>query len=227
MKFLSKVSPEFELESDEDLLEYMSWKDDTDTATAAWRVFFERHCDYLYGVCYRAHAQQLGGRDAVLDLAHDVFARAFERAETYRPCGSSDTEDMRKNVRAWLGTIARNLVCDRFRKSRTALGSLFVQNDYPQELSAETRVAESLSDDERICRRALSTLSWKEQLVLRITMYYDNEPGSRRLPSGVAMDLAEQIGTQPETIRQIRRRAFAKLEKALTDAGVGTTVRSA
>jgi RNA polymerase sigma-70 factor (ECF subfamily) len=62
----------------------------------------------IYGLCYRF----LGGREDAEDAVQDVFARAWQRLETYRSEAS---------FRTWLWQIARNLCLNNLRARKSSL----------------------------------------------------------------------------------------------------------
>ena len=65
-------------------------------------------------------------------------------------------------------------------------------------------------------RAAVESLTEREQMVLRVTFQW-YEPGRehQRLPNDVTAELANTLQTTPENLRQIRRRALAKLRAHL------------
>ena len=205
-------------ESDTDLLVYMTLADDDpDTARAAWEAFYRRHVACVYAVSLRAYGRLLGGEPGVCDLVSDTFRRAYEHADKFDPADVTDPEPLRRRVRAWLGWIARSLV-------QTALGG---RRRLPTERLDHDRwqhVAQPQpcvhGDPERIARvrAAILALGEREQLVVRVTLqWYRPEQRYQRLPNAVAADLADTLGTTPENLRQIRRRAMAKIRAVLDE----------
>ena len=109
--------------SDAELLAFMAKRHaDQDQAVSAWGAFYRRHFEYMRFVCNRAYGDQLG--EAVLDLVHDTFVRCYEHAHTFSletgvEENAEDTAPTRRNVRAWLGTIAARLFYTWLKQSKT------------------------------------------------------------------------------------------------------------
>lgn len=196
-------------EKDEDLLVLMSWQTEhPDLARAACGEFYSRHVEYLYARL-RKHRESVG-EHGVEDLVMDAFKRAYEKAHTYSPIKSSDPDAARRNVRAWLGTIASRLLQDQLRRPDSAL-KLVGDWESDEPLASNAAEASGGAEDQLI-GKALATLTLNERRVVDVTMQY-YAPGEKhqRLPSGVAEDLAASLDTSVENLRQLRKRAFDKL----------------
>jgi len=206
-------------ETDADLVVYMAMADDDPHgARAAWAEFYRRHVAYVYAVNLRAYAHLLGGEPGVCDLVSDTFRQAYEHAAKFDPGGVTDPDAMRRRVRAWLGWIARSL-------ARTALRA---RGRLPTRLLDPSQwhpVADTdpppVGPDPRIqrVRDAMALLTEREQIVIRVTFqWYQPDKAHQRLPNDVAADLARTLGTTPENLRQIRRRALGKIQAMLASA---------
>ena len=207
-------------ETDADLLVYMAMaSDDPPVAREAWDVFYRRHVGYLYAVCRRSYARWLGGEAGVGDLVADTFKRAFEHAGTFDAEGVTDADRLRRRVRAWLGRIAQRLMQTALREA----GRLPLRYAEPEnwaELAPEPvdgpggETGESVGPEVAAAREAMALLTEAEQTVLRVTLqWYRPERDHQRLPNDVAEDLARTLGTTPENLRQIRRRALRKVKQ--------------
>jgi RNA polymerase sigma factor (sigma-70 family) len=199
-------------------------------ARAAWEAFYLRHVDYLHAVCLRAYGALLGGEAGAADLAADTFRRAYEKAGTFDPGGIADPDRLRLRTRAWLGRIAQRLAMEVLR-ARARLPAALEEQEW-QQIAREPAAGDRQAPGpgaERIAlvRRAIESLSEREQIVIRVTFQWA-EPGAAhpRLPNRASAELAEAIGTTPENLRQIRRRARRKIEaflRASLPAGAGAT----
>jgi len=198
-------------ESDEDLLVFMSMRgDDPSIADAAFAEFYERHVHYLYGRCRRFTTGILDQAGA-LDLVQDTFIRVYEKAATFDSGGITDSERLRRRTRAWLGRIALNIFRTMLR-GRAGVWEISLDD---QEIAKEPEpVPSSPSANRKLLDEAIDSLSVKEQHVLRTTFQY-YQPGKQhqRLPNDVAEDLAKELGTTSDNIRQIRRRARRKIDQ--------------
>jgi RNA polymerase sigma factor (sigma-70 family) len=191
-------------------------------ARSAQREFYSRHVRYLFAVVLRTcKSFDLETHEAE-DLVQDTFERAFRRAETYQAPESTEADDRRRYTRAWLGKIARNLLLDliRERKESPASDSLDQMAEDIAERPPSSRkprpqsLAEAKNPRLFALQKAMSSLSDREQDILRITaLYYRSEGGHQRLPNDISMELAKRWGTTNDNIRAIRSRALKKLEK--------------
>jgi RNA polymerase sigma factor (sigma-70 family) len=207
--------PDLSAESDDDLLVFITWKnDDPAAACEAWAELYRRHVNYLFGVCYIAFGKTLKSRDRVADLVTDTFKRVYEHADSFKPSGVKDTDAMRKRVRAWLGTIARRLFLDRLPATDNQPAECQLELDHWQniaQLDAPDDCDSPLIAAVKIAFQKV--LTQREQEVLRVTLHwYDPNSDHQRLPNEVAAELAKHLGTTPENLRKIRERALAKLK---------------
>jgi RNA polymerase sigma factor (sigma-70 family) len=205
-------------ESDTGLLALMAKRESDELwAEQAYREFHARHCDYVYGIC-RKVAKELRGEAWVEDTFSDTFTKAYLRADTFKLEPGVTGEAERLRVRGWLGKIAENHL-------RQILSKRLPEHTADESFWAtiEGKIAEksshaqpSNSDYHQRLQRiiaALSTLTDREQHVIRVTFqYYRLGEKFQRLPNDVASDLAAALGTTPENLRKIRERALKKLK---------------
>ena len=205
--------PDLSQETDEDLLVYMTLReDDPLVANEAWAEFYRRHVDYMCERCRGVCRGILGGSGSD-DLAQLTFIRAYERAHTFKSAGIVDPDMLRVRVRAWLGRIAQRLYCDMLR-GRKDSPELAIDKEELEEAPEQAQAAPTTSAYKRLLDEAIDSLSEKKQHVLRITYQY-NQPGKKhqRLPNDVAEELAKTLKTTPDNIRQLRRRALREINQ--------------
>lgn len=207
--------PDLSDETDDDLVVYMTWKqDDPAVACEAWAEFYRRHVGYLFGVCYKAFGKTLKTKDRITDLVTDVFKRVYEHADSFKLSGLTDRDAMRKRVRAWLGTIARRVFLDGLPPENAPPAECQLEQDHWQNIAQPDGVDKPDSELIAVVKNAMQKcLTEREQEVLRVTLHW-YDPGSehQRLPNDVAAELARRLGTTPENLRKIRERAIAKME---------------
>jgi RNA polymerase sigma factor (sigma-70 family) len=208
--------------SDEDLLIHMSLcESEPANARAAWRIFYERHVRYVHGHCYEVLAGRLEGRydrkaiwEMGADLAEDVLIRVYERAETYKLRGSRDPTQMRYQVRGWLGTIAKNIVCDWLTNRGHESGSRFI-DDLPEDTPIDD--PDPPTPLQECVGKLLDALPEKERRVLLASMdFFDTTTGRSRLSTKEASNLAQELGMTTASLRQVRRRALKRLKEEIT-----------
>lgn len=216
---------DFASESDDDLLVYMAWRhEDAEHAAGACSELFKRHRAFLITVVRNAYRDVLG-EEGVEDVVMGTFLRAIEGASTYQPRGAGDPEAARRNVRAWLGQIAKNVAMDVFREPDARIP--LAPADLPDNIPAPLTLPSGQTREEECVRDVLESLPERERCVALVTAQHsDGSAGPQRLPNGVAADLARAFNTTPENIRQIRKRVFAKIKAAVESLPKHQPVRS-
>ncbi|MGW1675191.1 sigma-70 family RNA polymerase sigma factor [Streptomyces sp. NPDC002324] len=145
---------------------------------AAFAELYAAYCDTVYRyVFYR-----VGGKPTAEDLTSEVFARAFQRLETFTWRG--------RDFGAWLVTIARNLVADHFTTARFRLevttGEPLDSNE--PERSSEDMVVEGLRN--KALAEALSRLPHRMRQVTWLWTH--------GVPTA---HIAQRLGISPSTVR--------------------------
>ena len=163
--------------------------------------------DAVYGEHHRAvHAYLLGRTSdpsAAGDLLQETFLRAWRRLDVLDGLAPD-------RQRAWLVTVARNLVTDRFRAraTRGATHEALVREQRPPDPhgpgTAERVVARE--ELERL-RAAIAALPEPQRVVLTMTTVAGM--GSHEI--GAALDLP--AGTVRHRLHQARRRLAAQLDR--------------
>lgn len=146
----------------------------------------------IYGLIYSA----VRDTGEAQDLTQEVFARALRALPSYRDTGAP--------FHAYLATIARNLLRDRFRQRRPASVELTDALGLEATGAGPEERAVSASEDARV-RTALATLPADYQLVLRLRVL-DERP---------THEVATALGRSPEAVRQLQHRAVVALRNAL------------
>ena len=86
----------------------IAWIDAARQHPQYFAPLYERYATSVYRYCYR-HTQNV---EMSNDLTAQIFVRAIERLEQYQPRPGA-------TFRSWLFAIARNMVTDSFRRTRT------------------------------------------------------------------------------------------------------------
>jgi len=206
-------------ETDDELLVYMSMKDeDRAGARAAWQEFYLRHRKYLFSVCKKAYGSRLPDEDGIDCLVIETFIAAYASAGSFRSEDSRDATKMCTRVRKWLGGIANNIFRKIAATGRMPSASEINIEDVSERLYRHLREKKPDSRRSRQVSEAFATLTEREQQVLRVwLLYYDVENRRRHLPDEELAGLAASLGTTSANIRQIRKRALGKLAVLLKE----------
>lgn len=193
--------------------------EDRASAEEAWKEFYFRHQSYLLQVCKKRFQSALGDL-GVEDLVQETFVRVFKKAHTFKPLGNGSGH-ARARVRAWLGRIANRLFLSSLRgqpKIEFADDPFESIADEPAPMASEPESEES--EHLPLLRDALRTLTEREREVLIASYaWYEQGAGCNRMPSDELSALCSRFQTTAANIRQIRSRAFGKLEQYLEDHG--------
>jgi RNA polymerase sigma factor (sigma-70 family) len=155
----------------------------------AFRVLFDRH----FAAVHR-YLHHRAGPDLADDLAAETFVRAFAGRGRYRP------QDSDGHARAWLFTIATNLLRDEARRARrrgAALARLAGERPPAQDELLRERdpaLADALAALREEEREAVLLLAWAE-------LSYE--------------EIARVTGVRPGTVRSRLNRARGRLQEAL------------
>ena len=201
------LTTQFHDEPDEDLLVYIRLEGDE--GREAWAEFYQRHADFIFRALRRSWGSVLDEGE-IEDAMQETFLRAHRYSSSYRAGVEDDDTDLgRRQVRAWLGRIAQNIVHDRVARPWTEHDPFEEQDFEPLQQSNEINVTPLLT----ALAQALSELPEREQDVLRTTMLFW-KPGEahQRLPNDESKALARRWNTTPTTIRAVRSRAIRKLK---------------
>lgn len=193
---------------------------------AAFEEFYDRHKSYLWKVCSDV-GKKLSCTAWIEDVFNETFLRAKKNAAKFKfPQCPGDEED--NVIKGWLGTIARNRLCDYWRKSRNertgsdaqweALAEEFAAGASTEETRAE--VAPAQAKRLALIDEAMLTLSERDAHVLRVTSQFVRR-GKKfpRLPNAEVDALASTLNTTPENLRKIRERARKKIRLYVDERG--------
>lgn len=140
------------------------------------------------------------------DLTSETFIRAFRRIDSFTWQGAP--------VAAWLVTIARNIVADHFKASRTRLE--FAAGDY---LDLESGRVEDSAENARL--RELAAVEARETVARQLRALPPMQAEAIRLRYLDELSLSEtaaQLGRSVGATKQTAFRAFASMRARLAVA---------
>jgi len=156
----------------------------------AFAELYERHVDAVYRYAYfrvRSDAE-------ADDVTSEVFQRALIAMPRFEP---------RRPFLAFLYTIARNVVADRFRRARPEL-TLDDALAHPSDVAGPEDSA-IRADDARRLRRAIAQLTELQQEIVILKFIEGRD----------TREVAQLTGKAEATIRGIQMRALAALREVL------------
>jgi DNA-directed RNA polymerase specialized sigma24 family protein len=198
----------------------------------AWAEFYRRYVsDFFRLVC---RLRGLTNAEAE-ELVQEAMLQARKSAHTFRAVEGQDCDTARRRTLAWLGRIARNLHYEKLRvrlntqgigserrSSEEGASSATVEEPRISRGELQRRISEAhdavaeiarssdvpVSDEKRLLRDALSTLTERELDVLLVSYeYYERGEEHPHLPRAVIAELCERHQTSPTNLRKIRERA--------------------
>lgn len=167
----------------------------------AFAELYRRH----YGLIATLIGQRVRSNSALAeDLTADVFMKAWAKITTFTWTGTS--------IRAWLCTIARNVVADHFKTAATRhltfVDHITLLTDAwaPLVSNPEDTVLSSLAVDD--LHNALSEITPRQQAVIRL-----------RFLGGMSVsETARTLGTTDAAVKTLQWRALGSLRKAYAGA---------
>ncbi|MCI3240236.1 sigma-70 family RNA polymerase sigma factor [Streptomyces spinosisporus] len=174
-------------------------------AKAGDRDAFARLYADHYDEVHRFLLHRTRSKHLAEDLTQDVFVRALRRLETFRPLPGG-------TFAGWLMTIARNILTDHFKCSRTRLEVLadeFFDADERLD-SAEVDALRELEVVEaaETVAVAMTTLNDAQRECLQLRFFEDLSIG----------ETAERMGKNHGAVKTLTFRAVRSMQHALTEA---------
>ena len=156
----------------------------------AFAALYELHVDAVYRYAYF----RLRSDAEADDVTSEVFQRALVAMPRFEP---------RRPFLAFLYTVARNVIADRFRRARPA-ASFDEALDRASELTGPEEAA-IRSDDARRLRAAIGRLTEVQQEIVILKFIEGRD----------TREVAQLVGKAEATIRGIQMRALAALRDVL------------
>ena len=167
---------------------------------SAFAPVYLSYVDAVYRYCYR----RLGTREAAEDATSLVFERVLKALPAYR--GGV--------FRAWLFTVAHNVVTDAYRAHRPSAG-LGVVDDLEDPTPGPEDIV-LLADERRLLLAALQLLPADQRRVVEL-----------RLSGLPSTEVATVLERTPESVRALQLRAVRRLRTLLCRPAAGEEARHA
>ena len=202
-------------ETDEDLFIYIACATSPSEIVEAEQAFAEIHRRYfkgLYARCQRMLQAYPDGEAKAQELAMTAMARAYEKADKYKPDPKGGSGSSR--TRAWLCKIAEHMYRDHLRNPRRPGPLNVIELDVnAEQYSPEDFAAMYLEDETmsysryhyKLVAEGYDALDDRTKTVLIETLVQrDRSRGQTYMLKGSAAVLADRLGTTTANLRRIR-----------------------
>ncbi len=166
----------------------------------AHRALLEQYGKYVYAIVYN-RLRSIGSAEDIEECVSDVFASLFL---------SLDRESI--NIKAMLGTIARNKAIDYYRSLRSRNRLSAISDEDMGKLGSGDNIEESSENKElrEILLASINSLGEPDSTIL-IQKFYCGRRSA---------DIAEDISMTASTVRSRCARAIKKLRSMLEAKGI-------
>jgi DNA-directed RNA polymerase specialized sigma24 family protein len=160
------------------------------------------------------------------DIFNNTFLDVFGNYDKENYFDSDRCNDIEKGIKAWLAGIARTHYLHKLNTveitSRMSYLDVFPERPFFDQDDSEAE-EEFDSPLMSVLQRALKTLSDRDREILLIAIQFEEEG---RLPKEVRQSICRNYGLAPDSLRQVKKRSKAKIEKYLEEHGYLTKQKS-
>ncbi len=164
--------------------------------TGAMKMLFDQHAAALWRYAFRL----TGDRSRAEDVVQETLLRAWQHPEV--------VEDLTRSARAWLFTVARNIVIDESRSARFRSESRSPGVDGAPEPPGPDETASAL--DRMLVGDAMAQLSAEHRAVVRRSYYQ----------GWSTAQIAADLGVAEGTVKSRLHYALRGLRQILQEMGV-------
>lgn len=200
---------------DEELLQRMRRKnEDCAAAREAWGVFYLRHVQFLYCCVANADRILVGFAIGTEDIVEQTFTKVWESAaDSFCLPEGLDRGAATLCCKAWLATIARNLVRDKLRSRKNDP----IDPDENVALFAALEADEAVVQCLGIHQLVTRTLSERDAAIVWFKIrYYDPETKKSQPPHDAHDAFCKEWSITPGTLRKAYERSLTALSEAYT-----------
>lgn len=202
-------------ESDADLLEMISWKDDIETRNQAFTEFYKRHITFLYSLVHTVCYKFYNNYEMSTVITNNVLINVYNYSGSFKVEGTQTEAYIKNKIEAWLASIARQEMIVLFATSKKAQEE---QAAYSKMITSSTTDRSTVSYNEDVVKKAFAQLKPREQDILRTYwLFYEKGTGTqaKNMPPGILEELAKRYETTSLNIRQIISRSNKTVKEFL------------
>ena len=192
-------------------------EEDLEAAKAAFRVFFDRHCDNLLKRLQRVNYQFDGFAIDIEDVVQDVFKKVWDSGHvSYDAARRTNGANAQTSTGAWLTQIAFRVVQNHIRNTKKSITPVDPGPDN-EDLFAEPWAADQVMNMVALHQFVESTLSKEDADIVWFKMfYYDPETGKSTPDPEALRQFCEEYRFTDEAFRQRYSRAIKALKQVAT-----------
>lgn len=205
---------------DHELLRRIRNRDaDSNTAERAFNLFFARHREYVFDqIGYAKRKLNAKGIDEA-DFCIGVFRKVWDSgSRTYSVDRANGTVEERLSVRAWLGTIAKNLLREELRDRHKVCepGREFERRT--EDAADDAAVRQGINAVELV-QTVGAVLSERDAKVVWFKIEaYDPATGNAEPDSDAVLTFCNENEITPGYLRKIYSRSIKSLQSAMSVA---------
>jgi DNA-directed RNA polymerase specialized sigma24 family protein len=196
--------------------------EEQEIARAALKELHRRYYGYVLAIA-EGYSENLGTVEIDPEgFANATFKKTFEKAASFHDKSSGDADLAKRQIKAWLGVIARNLAKDALDKVKRRHENMNVvplddSMDIPlpaEEVGQDTTPTPTLALEQ--LKEALEALKPEERdILLTYAAFGIPTQNGRELPRDVREALEDRTGYERSNIRQKWLRLSRKLKTVL------------
>lgn len=219
--FAASLTTQWDGEADDKLIACMA-DGASEKGRLAFDVFYRRHAEYLYGICYNLVNRYKFGFFSEEDVFQTTMLKARDNAHTFKSNGIKNPQELEDAVDAWLGGIAKHAVFDLFRRIPrcVCLDPQLLDGEDDVDMAfiqANESTEENQKEEIKLMREAIDALSPKEREVIWAISQFYVRRAHQRTPAEDLDEIVQGLGISRDNFRKIKQRARAKILKYITN----------
>ena len=205
---------------EEKLVIISMWDDEPKAAKKAYNEFYKEFKDYVWKVSFQLSKSLPNPEIVAQDIFSDTFLCVKDHADKFNAKRCKNEENCIKN---WLAGIARNQLRRYLEKSKKINDTISYVKDHTEiplrhiirDIGKELDPQDGYFPNfESLLYTIESILSNREREILLISINFGSQNG---MPKEIKNALCDAYGLKEASLRQIKKRAIAKVRKHLPE----------
>jgi DNA-directed RNA polymerase specialized sigma24 family protein len=195
--------------ADNELLELIAMKEDTETSHLAFHEFHSRFKKIIHQAIDMICSTYTNNKELGSIVFNNTFYNAFLYAHSFSVSDETDKTNIKKRIIGWLIAIAKNELKAQFSQRKEDIQK--EQEVYKTILVRAASGNKVETYNEKIVREAIDQIPKERdrEVFFIYWLYYEETPGgqAKKLPDDVSAELCEKYNTTDVNIRQIVSRS--------------------